>query len=78
VNDETAAAAAQAAPRFSAAEIDDALGALDFVYGDEYEFGWDPAVGFWVRRHGAIGCLLTAADPRELGTFLADDIRARS
>lgn len=70
-------AAPQAAGGITEADIWEALKALDLVYGDEYEFGWDPAVGFWVRRHGAIGFLFTSADPRELGTFLADDIRAR-
>ena len=55
----------------------EALHALDLAWGDEYAFGWDPAVGFWVRRIGAVGFLHTSADPRELGVFLADDIRAR-
>jgi hypothetical protein len=75
MNDETAAP--QAAGGMAPAGIQEALDALDLVWGDEYEFGWDAGVRFWVRRHGAVGWLLTAADVTELGTFLADDIRAR-
>ena len=70
-------AAPQAAGGITEAGIWEALKALDLVYGDEYAFGHDPAVGFWVRRLGAIGFLFTSEDPRELGVFLADDIRAR-
>jgi hypothetical protein len=70
-------AAPQAAGGTYRGDVEQALDALDLVYGDEYEFGHDPAEGFWVRRHGAIGWLLTSADPKQLGTFLADDIRAR-
>lgn len=55
----------------------EALHALDLAWGDEYGFGWDPEEGFWVRRTGAVEVLFTSADPRELGVFLADDIRAR-
>lgn len=69
-------AAPQAARGITPAQIREALDALDAVWGDEYEFGWDPQSGFWVRRHGAVGWLLTAATPQELGTFLADDIRS--
>ncbi len=70
-------AAPQAAEGTTPAEIWEALIALDHAYGDEYEFGWDPEEGFWVRKHGAVGWLLTSADPMDLGVFLADDIRAR-
>ena len=75
MNEETAAP--QAAGSITQADIWEALKALDLVYGDEYAFGHDPAVGFWVRRLGTVRFRLTAADPKELGVFLADDIRAR-
>lgn len=65
-------AAPQAARGIPPAHIREALDALDAVWGDEYEFGWDPQLGFWVRRHGAVGWLLTAATPEELGNQLAD------
>jgi hypothetical protein len=69
-------AAPQAASGIIPVQIREALSALDAVWGDEYEFGWDPQPGFRARRHGATEWLLKAATPQELGKFLADDIRS--
>jgi hypothetical protein len=65
-------AAPQAAERMTAADIEQALAALDMVWGDEYTFGYDPEKGFWAARPGKIGPLFIAGTPEELGKVLTD------
>jgi hypothetical protein len=65
-------AAPQAAVRLSAEEIEQALKALDMVWGDEYLLGYDPERGFWAARPGEIGPLFMAGTPEDLGKVLTD------
>lgn len=57
-----------------AAAIEHALGMLELVWGDEYEFGHDLEKGLWAVRRGKIGSLVTAATPEELGEKLANGL----
>jgi len=68
VSDSTASAAPQASGPAYSGDIEQALGLLRALYGDEYTFGYDPDGGlFWVIKYGVIGSLLTAPTPEGLG-----------
>jgi hypothetical protein len=47
-------------------DIEQALGSLLLVFGDEFEIGHDEK-GYWAYRHGEIGGLMRADTPVELG-----------
>jgi hypothetical protein len=66
-------AAPQAAERLSAEEIEQALRALDMVWGDEYLLGYAPEKGFWAAPRGLIGKLFIAGSPGALGEMLTDE-----
>jgi hypothetical protein len=64
-------AAPQAAEGTYRGDVEQALGLLRLLYGDEYTFGYDPAADeFWVIRNGKIGSLLTAPTPEALGGLI--------
>jgi hypothetical protein len=66
-------AAPQAASGPSPAEIRQGLETLELLWGDGvYLFGYDAELGWWVRKEGVTGWVLTAENLEELGQQLND------
>ena len=59
----------EAAPQ--AADIEQALGYLRLLWGDEFLIGHDEQ-GYWAAPHGQIGHIIRADDPDELGELMND------
>lgn len=55
-------------------ETQQALDALDLVWGMDYVLGYDTDKRwYWASRRGVTGHLITASDPAELGLKLDSD-----
>lgn len=66
-------AAPQAAGGMSTEDTAKALDVLRLLCEDEYLVGFDDDHGWWASRRGAIGHIMTANSPDELGQMLGDD-----
>jgi hypothetical protein len=66
-------AAPQAAGGMSAEDTAKVLDVLRLLWEDEYLVGFDDDHGWWASRRGAIGHIMIANSPDELGQMLGDD-----
>jgi hypothetical protein len=66
-------AAPQAAGGMSAEDIAKVLDVLRLLWDDEYLIGHDDTHGWWASRRGALGRIMTANSPEELGQMIGDD-----
>lgn len=54
-----------------AEDVEQALGYLRLLWGDEFMIGHDEQ-GYWAAPNGQIGTIIRAGDPEELGELMND------
>jgi hypothetical protein len=69
-------AAPQAAGGTGTEDIAKVLDVLLLLWEDEYLIGHNDDLGWWASRRGAVGHIITANSPEELGQMIGDDFGA--